>query len=63
MCGAPLYIPPFFQMPAALMTSFIFIPRGVDFPDESSLGTVIAAVNKGWGGGGWAQIIFLGSWL
>ena len=24
---------------------------------------MIAAVNKGWGGGGWAQIIFLGSWL
>ena len=26
-------------------------------------GRVIAAVNKRWGGGGWAQIIFLGSWL
>ena len=24
-------------------------------------GRVIAAVNKGWGGGGWVKIIFLGS--
>ena len=47
------------------MTSFIFfIPRGVDFSDEVFFGgRVIAAVNKRWGGGGWAQIIFLGSWL
>ena len=38
MYGAPLYIPPLLQMPAAFMTSFIFIiPRGVDLPDEYSL--------------------------